>query len=273
MLTAFALLIALVALFFSPNAFLEPVSLFGPLLILIAGAIGFVWQHRKLARFAAEPVLQRHADLTSAPERLPWFIWLAPGPFAMLSVAAGVLYSKWSSIPARFPVHWGLNGQPNRWNARTVHGVYGPVLAAAELCALLLIMGLATWFGARRSRFRRATLAALIACEYIIAVLFLPVAANTFSHSPMWLVILGPLVLIVPVIVMMVRALAEPDHAIEPTPNACWKAGMIYYNPDDSALFVEKRAGLGYTFNFANRWSWVLMLGLVLVISTLPLLM
>jgi len=26
------------------------------------------------------------------------------------------------------------------------------------------------------------------------------------------------------------------------TPDSCWKLGLFYYNPDDSALFVEKRS-------------------------------
>jgi uncharacterized membrane protein len=50
------------------------------------------------------------------------------------------------------------------------------------------------------------------------------------------------------------------DH----TPDDAWKWGLIYYNPDDSALIVEKRFGLGYTFNFANRWAWVLLAVLLL---------
>ncbi len=30
--------------------------------------------------------------------------------------------------------------------------------------------------------------------------------------------------------------------------------GLIYYNPDDPAIFVEKRVGVGSTMNFANTW-------------------
>jgi uncharacterized membrane protein len=29
---------------------------------------------------------------------------------------------------------------------------------------------------------------------------------------------------------------------------------MIYHNPNDPALLVEKRMGIGWTFNFANKW-------------------
>ena len=39
------------------------------------------------------------------------------------------------------------------------------------------------------------------------------------------------------------------------------------YNPRDPALFVEKRTGLGLTFNFGNRMSWI-VLALTLLIPT-----
>jgi len=69
---------------------------------------------------------------------------------------------------------------------------------------------------------------------------------------------------------IMTKKWSEPSEPMNPTPNECWKANIFYYNPNDSALFVEKREGLGYTFNFANRWSWGLLLGLALVAATAP---
>jgi uncharacterized membrane protein len=39
--------------------------------------------------------------------------------------------------------------------------------------------------------------------------------------------------------------------------------GRIYINPQDPALWVDKRFGIGWTLNFGNRWSW-LVLGLLL---------
>jgi uncharacterized membrane protein len=47
---------------------------------------------------------------------------------------------------------------------------------------------------------------------------------------------------------------------------------MIYYNPNDVALFVERRAGLGHMFNFGHRWSWILVVSLGLIIGAAPLL-
>jgi uncharacterized membrane protein len=44
-----------------------------------------------------------------------------------------------------------------------------------------------------------------------------------------------------------------------------WKLGVFYFNPEDPSLFVPKRSSLGYTLNFANPWSW-----LVLALTLLP---
>ena len=44
-----------------------------------------------------------------------------------------------------------------------------------------------------------------------------------------------------------------------------WKFGIFYFNPQDPALFVEKRFGIGWTNNFARPLSWIL-LGLIILI-------
>src|SRR5699024_12602198 len=44
-----------------------------------------------------------------------------------------------------------------------------------------------------------------------------------------------------------------------------WKFGIFYFTPQDPALFVEKRFGIGWTNNFARPLSWVL-LGLIILI-------
>jgi uncharacterized membrane protein len=54
------------------------------------------------------------------------------------------------------------------------------------------------------------------------------------------------------------------------TPDRCWKAGIFYVNPDDSALFVPKRFGIGYTLDFGNPWSWA-VLALVGVVAVVPI--
>jgi uncharacterized membrane protein len=43
-----------------------------------------------------------------------------------------------------------------------------------------------------------------------------------------------------------------------------WKLLFIYYNPDDPRIFVPKRVGIGFTFNFARPFPKLLILGLVI---------
>ena len=61
---------------------------------------------------------------------------------------------------------------------------------------------------------------------------------------------------ILPFTWQLVRVVRERDSGSDGTPDACWKLGLIYYNPEDSALMVEKRFGIGYTVNFGNRTLW-----------------
>ncbi|XXF75357.1 DUF5808 domain-containing protein [Myxococcaceae bacterium GXIMD 01537] len=39
---------------------------------------------------------------------------------------------------------------------------------------------------------------------------------------------------------------------------------ILYRNPDDPRLIVPKLVGIGWTFNFAHRYAW-LLLGLLLL--------
>jgi uncharacterized membrane protein len=62
---------------------------------------------------------------------------------------------------------------------------------------------------------------------------------------------------VVGVLAWAYRRVSDPTIPTEPTPDECWVLGAIYYNPADPAMFVQKRMGWGYTFNFGNRWTWV----------------
>jgi len=64
----------------------------------------------------------------------------------------------------------------------------------------------------------------------------------------------------------------DPAAAGDGTPDECWKFGMLYFNPDDAALWVEKRVGIGYTMNFAHVSAWVIVALLLLLPLTLGLL-
>ncbi len=265
-LMAATVVVVLAAILLSPLHLIGLVTLAAPFILILIAGLGFFWQHRQLGPFAVQSRPPREVVVSTLPDRLPWFTWLSVGPFAILATCAIFLQSNWANIPVRFPVHWGADGQPNRWSERSIHGVYGPLLFGAELCLWFVASALLSWFGARRSRLRTAMLGCLIAVEYMLGLLFGIIAISPLIHIPILITVLGPMVILIPMIIVMARVASEPGDPVEPTPEECWKGGVLYYNPNDSALVVEKRLGTGYTFNFANHLSWALLGSMVLIV-------
>ena len=48
-----------------------------------------------------------------------------------------------------------------------------------------------------------------------------------------------------------------------------WKLGVIYINPEDPALFLEKRFGIGWTMNLGRPIAWAILAGIILLIVIL----
>jgi len=267
LVVAAAVLAGIGALLLSPIQLIDTVQTIVTTGTLICAFLAYYRQYRTVTPYAAEIPRQRAASLTTAPDRLPSFVWLGGCPFIVLGVAALYLYLNWNRIPERFPVHWGING-PDQWGGRTIRGVYGELAFVAELCALLLTLGIASWYGARRSGSRPVILGGIIAIEFVIGCMFAVIAVQPVLGIPIWTIIVGTVAAIIPILVVMASKMSRLREPLDPTPQECWKGGIIYYNPNDPVLFVEKRGGLGYTFNFGNRWSWVLVAGLVVVVAS-----
>ena len=50
-----------------------------------------------------------------------------------------------------------------------------------------------------------------------------------------------------------------------------WYAGFFYNNPDDPALFVPKRFGLGWTMNFGHPQAKLVLIGMLVLVLLPPL--
>lgn len=72
-------------------------------------------------------------------------------------------------------------------------------------------------------------------------------------------------IVLLPVWMLVTGRFAQTGEAApgDRSPDRSWKLGLFYYNPDDPALWLEKRFGVGYTLNFARPAAWVLI-GLVI---------
>ena len=49
-----------------------------------------------------------------------------------------------------------------------------------------------------------------------------------------------------------------------------WKLGILYYNKKDKRIFPPKRLrGFGWTVNFANPYSFLTLLGIIILIMAI----
>jgi uncharacterized membrane protein len=238
-----------------------------PIFILMFGA-GVIYArtfHQVHNKFGVRPPESRVASLSVTPrQRTAGFnLPLCVPPFLALGVTALYLYLHWNELPERFPVHFDMNGEPNRWAARDFGGVYASLLIGL---ALNLSMAGFAWILSRVSRqttMQYITTRSLQFLLYPLTFAIIVVSLLPVWRSPFWLV---PTVILITVAILIVwsyRKMRSPltqDPVPEPAGDSYWKAGMFYYNPDDPAIFVSKRVGIGYTLNFGSVWAWVFLL-------------
>jgi uncharacterized membrane protein len=263
-----------------------------------------LFQARKqvLPHSVASPA-QREATLAPRSAGIAAYGILQAGPFVILAAAAVYIRLVWNRIPERFPIHWGLNGEPNGWATRSLMGVYGLWFIIVLTCAGFAFFSYLILHGTRQveaagpgaeaeARFRRMQATILLVIEYFFALVLngLPFSAlngHPEQPFPVGRFLAGTLVCTIILFALLIRTgqgganLMKPSEASDKmeartvvgdrTPDLCWKAGIFYVNPQDPALLVEKRFGIGYTLNFGRPAAWVLVAGILIGLGVLPL--
>ena len=249
----------------------------------------FVRANGQARPHAVKPTSVREAGLTPR-EGLPVGLGaVLGGPLLIIAAAVVFLALRYDSLPERIPMHYNAAGEVNRYAEKSVGAVFGMPMVAV-VCNLMF--GLITWSmgrGMKRARasgptaawesgMLRLTMAILLVVQYAVAMLFSAIAVvivlppEVAGKWVMVLAVAGVIAMLGLVMGVLLRyrsvvATAEAGERApvgDGTPDANWKWGMIYYNPDDPALWVEKRFGIGYTTNMARPAAWVLVGGIVL---------
>jgi len=269
-LTAVVLLSAAIVAAVSPVA-PRATPFLAILLPAFGGLAAYLTARNRARPYSISATAIREAELSTAPDRLPRWIALSLPPFAAPLAAAAYLRARWDEIPARFPVHWDFQGQPDRWAEKSARGVYGPLLVEAALMLLILLIALVMFYGARRGRQRNAVLKLEVGLLYYLAYTFTIVSLMPVIAVPVAAHLVPGALFAIFVLAWCFKLARDPKMPVDSTPDEFWRLGSIYYNPDDPAIFVQKRMGFGYTFNFGNTASWVMIGAFVVVALALML--
>lgn len=111
----------------------------------------------------------------------------------------------------------------------------------------------------RRSPMRLAMLKMMIALMYLFGFVFALVGLLPLRHFSLIVFLLPMLLFVVVILAYSYKLSSDPDVSADATPDSSWRLSSIYSNRADPALFVQKRFGLGYTLNFGNPMSWLII--------------
>lgn len=205
-------------------------------------------------------------------------IWALTGAaLALLGLAAGYVAVRWKDIPERFATHFGTRFEPDSWSDKSVGSVFFPTIFGAVLVLffVLIAAGIFRW---KPSHGYTAMWLAVM--NLALAIMFASLQVVTVLHTD-WVApaTVGSLVLVLGASLAMVVALArKQNNTTSPSTSSDehYKWGMFYYNPEDPAVMVDKRFGVGVDFNYAH-WqgkAFLAFIALVLLASiSLPFLL
>lgn len=276
------------------------VSLIG---LVVGGTHAFIKARARALPHAVQPTAIRQS-IPSEPVQAPTPHLWTPGivvfaliPFVAIAGAAVYLKMRWNDIPIAFPMHWNAAGKVDSWGTRSVGNVFVPLGVGAGILAFIICMG---WIMIRqmRSKFtvpqaielelkaKRAIMIIILATGWLVASIFtafsVVVPFNTseaLPAIPMLIIEIGLPVFLVLTFVIVIRsvrllreaakvsaaALPEGEIVGDGTEDRFWKWGMFYHNPDDPALWVSRRFGVGWTMNMARPAAWAWLVAMMII--------
>ncbi len=221
----------------------------------------------------------------------PWW-FLAFGVIIILTWLLG--YGLFDRMPNRVPLHYNYLGQVDQWGIKSWKLIYfAPVM---QLLISILMVFVYWIIGQSKQQvdpdnpeqsvvqnqvFRLRWSAFIVFVGMALLLVFTWMQATFLGLvKTRWMIIGVPLLvgglIVVAALVLAVTtgqggsrlrfSQSKNGKLINRDEDRFWKLGMFYYNPDDPAIFVEKRFGIGWTNNFAQPLSWLWLLGSVVVL-------
>lgn len=260
-------------------------SALASMLQIAVALCAFAWANRATRPHATQSTSVVKVDLATRPEPTAMIAAAFVIPFASLAALAVWTALRWGDLPSRFAIHWSVDG-PDRWVATTPAAVAALLSLNTLVCLLCALLAWGVLHGSRRiTMFGEA---ALRERRFRMRIVILLLVAEYFAVFPAWASLLGLSATIMriwlvictfTILALVARLLLAgqggsrglPPNSDTPpgdrTDDRYWSWGLIYFNRADPAFLVEKRFGVGYTFNFAHPFAWAM----VTLIAVIPM--
>ncbi|WP_328294586.1 DUF1648 domain-containing protein [Kineococcus sp. NBC_00420] len=267
-------------------------------LLLVGGIVAFVLCRKEIREAKTHGDWYRDVPVRWAAPASPDDVPRAPVPIVWYAVAAALLVAtagfgvlRYPDLPDPFPTHWGGAGEPDAFAAKGFWSVFGPLVVAIGLLALLGVLTRLVHLAPVRLRadeaqpLARAVAAGrtvqdlLAVTAFLVTALVCTLCVDGWLHPARLELLVPALVvfgagLVVATVVTTVGARGPREAAATDAvdDDRHWRGGMLYVNRDDPSLFVPKRVGVGYTINAGHPAGRAISIGvLVLVLAAIAL--
>ncbi len=210
-------------------------------------------------------------------------LWWEIVPILIIAATAAILAGTYASAPAMIAIHFNINNQPDSYAAKSIGSYFLIVWMQLFLWVLLTTLRI-VFLNVRVARVEGsnefpATMAkfiysievlVLIGLGLLQIILYTTGAKSGIPAKIMILLLPGIFVLVAIFMRRYATILNERSNSDDATDDRYWIGGIVYHNPADPALFVERRFGVGYTLNVGNPWSWLIIIGILALLIGLP---
>lgn len=211
-------------------------------------------------------------------------------PVIVVTVVLPLVF--YQELPDQLPMHAGFSGQVDSYAEKSLLSVMFPAFLDIFLAVVFTICHVTMRYSKKANEpgsprtseyaygmFARAQSVFLLACGLLMCiamtVCFLLADFGKINLVTACIVILLCTVpIIIGSIVLSVvygqagsrlfRRMKDQEELLCDD-DAYWKLGIFYFNPEDPAVFLPQRFGIGWTCNFARPATWLLSGGFILL--------
>lgn len=215
----------------------------------------------------------------------------------MLIATAITGINNYAGLPDPMPTHWGADGHPDGFEPKSIGTAFMPLIIGGVILAFLVIVSAilsaviprgidsSAWRRIQRVSAARSTgmLMGIVALGISVSVSLTVIAGwEQRATNTLWPTIIGSSLLL-PLTVGVYWLGARwaryraAEHGITPSPeesgdDSLWVAGFLYNNPEDSAIMVPLRSGLGSgtTINVGNPAGRTISIAFVVIMTAFP---
>lgn len=279
------------------------VSNFGILLMIVVMTINYLYIHKKAKALKEEKgwtvnkkqlvVVDTSHTYNNRLPSLHWF-WL---PICILIFTLILTIIQYPYLPEKIPTHFDFLGNITDYSDKNFFNVF--ILPLTQLAMIVMFYFIYRILRSAKTninaaRPRTSSLQNQIAKRYwaIYLLGFLVLINLQFLYLQLyvlqvihyvggWNIIINMVTLLFSLLGAIVVSIMtgqsgsrvkisikeEVDSTvIDRDDDIFWKWGMLYYNPDDPSVFIEKRFGIGWTINYGHPWGKIIMAMLIIII-------